>query len=40
MFFLLHISPAPHLHPDQLAVAFVVSVAIVGGSWVLQRRRS
>jgi hypothetical protein len=37
---LLHTAPAAHFHPDQLAVALVVSVAIVGGSWMLQRRRS
>lgn len=40
MIFLLHTANFAHVHPDQLAVAFVVSALIVGGSWVLQRRRT
>ena len=40
MILLLHAANGPHIHPDQLAVAIVVSALIVGGSWVLQRRRS
>jgi hypothetical protein len=40
MFLLMRVSATPHFHPDQLAVALVITVAIVGGSWALQRRRS
>jgi hypothetical protein len=40
MIFLLHTANSAHFHPDQLAVAAVISVLIVGGSWVLERRRS
>jgi hypothetical protein len=37
---LLHAAPAPHFHPDQLALALLVAVAIVATSWMLERRRS
>jgi hypothetical protein len=37
---LLHAALAAHSHPDQLAVALLISLAIVGTSWVWQRRRS
>jgi hypothetical protein len=37
---LLHTAAAPHFHPDQLAVALLVSVFIVAMTWMLQRRRS
>jgi hypothetical protein len=40
MLFLLHTAPTAHFHPDQLAVAVVISALIVAGSWVVQRRRS
>ena len=35
-----HTAPTPHTHPDQMAVAFVFAAAVVGASWILQRRRS
>jgi len=40
MIALLHSSTVPHSHPDQLAVALVVSLAIVATSWMLERKRS
>ncbi|HEU4887165.1 MAG TPA: hypothetical protein VFV49_04710 [Thermoanaerobaculia bacterium] len=40
MILLLHTTTTAHFHPDQLAVAVIVSALIVGGSWVMQRRRS
>lgn len=40
MMLLLHAATNAHVHPDQLAVALVISGLIVGGSWVMQRRRS
>jgi hypothetical protein len=40
MILLLHSTSAAHFHPDQLAVAFIVALAIVATSWMLQRRRS
>jgi hypothetical protein len=40
MILLLHTTASPHFHPDQLAVAFLVSLVIVAGSWMAQRRRS
>jgi hypothetical protein len=40
MILLLHTANTAHVHPDQLAVAVVISALIIGGSWVMQRRRS
>jgi hypothetical protein len=37
---LLHTSPTPHSHPDQMAVAVLFAAAVVMTSWMLRRRRS
>jgi hypothetical protein len=40
MIMLLHVSRTAHSHPEQFAVAVLVSVAVVAAAWMLQRRRS
>jgi hypothetical protein len=40
MIMLLHVSPTAHSHPEQFAIAVVVSAAVVAASWMFQRRRS
>jgi MYXO-CTERM domain-containing protein len=40
MLALLHATPSAHSHPDQMAVAVLFAAAVVGASWMLQRRRS
>ncbi|HYC62554.1 MAG TPA: hypothetical protein VEK79_23590 [Thermoanaerobaculia bacterium] len=40
MILLLHTTSAAHTHPDQLLVALIASLAIIGTSWMYQRRRS
>jgi hypothetical protein len=40
MIMLLHVSRTAHSHPQQFALAVLVSAAVVAATWMLQRRRS
>jgi len=40
MFLLMHVANAPHVHPDQMILAVMVTLGLLGGSWMWQRRRS